>query len=75
SLLPMDEWKNIVKNDFEESIFPKHPQLKALKETLYNLGAEYASMTGSGSSVFGLFKNKIEVDELKKYGQVWIEEL
>ena len=75
SLLPMDEWKNIVKNDFEESIFPKHPQLKALKETLYKLGAEYASMTGSGSSVFGLFKNKIEVDELKKYGQVWIEEL
>lgn len=54
--LPVSEWRNALKNDFEESIFPNHPQIKALKEKFYNEGAIYASMTGSGSAVFGIFK-------------------
>lgn len=69
--LPMQEWKDVVKNDFEASIFPVYPQLEALKAELYKLGASYASMSGSGSSVFGLFKERIPLEGLKKYGQVW----
>lgn len=53
--LPIKDWKNNIKNDFEDSIFPNHPQIKALKEKFYDDGAVYASMTGSGSAVFGVF--------------------
>lgn len=43
-------------NDFEQSVFPKHPVIASIKEALYQAGSMYASMSGSGSSVFGLFK-------------------
>lgn len=56
--LPIEEWRNKVVNDFETSVFPKFPEIKAVKDRLYDLGAAYASMSGSGSSVFGLFRNK-----------------
>ena len=56
--LPINEWKGVVKNDFEDSLFPKYPRLKAIKDALYEAGAEYASMSGSGSSIFGIFKGK-----------------
>lgn len=52
---PIDEWKFCIRNDFEESIFPSHPSLEAIKSTLYDMGAQYAQMSGSGSTVFGLF--------------------
>lgn len=55
--LPVNEWKDVVKNDFEDSLFPKYPRLKEIKDSLYKIGAEYASMSGSGSSIFGLFKS------------------
>lgn len=54
--LPVNEWRDVVKNDFEDSLFPKYPRLKEIKDSLYKMGAEYASMSGSGSSIFGLFK-------------------
>lgn len=54
--LPVSEWRNALKNDFEESIFPNHPQIKLAKEKFYTEGALYASMTGSGSAVFGIMK-------------------
>lgn len=54
----VSEWKNAVKNDFEASIFPNYPEIESLKEQLIGLGAEYAAMTGSGSTVFGLFENE-----------------
>lgn len=57
---PVSEWKNGVKNDFEASIFPNHPEIAALKSQLYELGAAYSSMTGSGSTVFGLFDRQPE---------------
>jgi 4-diphosphocytidyl-2-C-methyl-D-erythritol kinase len=60
--LPPEEWKMNIKNDFEESIFKKHPEIGQLKQVLYNTGAEYASMSGSGSSVYGLFR---ELPDLK----------
>lgn len=49
------EWRDTVHNDFEESVFSRHPRIAAVKETMYRLGAHYASMSGSGSSVYGLF--------------------
>lgn len=58
--LPIEQWKDKIVNDFEISIFPKYPLIKEIKESLYEKGAIYASMTGSGSSVFGIFKNAVE---------------
>ncbi len=54
-LLPVQEWKNALVNDFEKVIFSLHPAIAGIKEQLYNAGAMYASMSGSGSTVFGLF--------------------
>lgn len=52
---PVQEWKDTLINDFEASVFPQHPVIGEIKEELYRRGAIYASMSGSGSSVFGLF--------------------
>ena len=52
------EWQGILKNDFEESIFPLHPELAEIKDTLLEGGAVYASMSGSGSSIYGIFDYK-----------------
>ena len=53
---PVEKWKEWMMNDFEESVFPQFPAIREIKEDLYKQGAIYASMTGSGSSVFGLFE-------------------
>jgi 4-diphosphocytidyl-2-C-methyl-D-erythritol kinase len=55
--LPIVEWRNVVKNDFEKSVFPIYPEIELLKNKLYDLGAMYASMSGSGSAVFGIFRH------------------
>ncbi|WP_372649232.1 4-(cytidine 5'-diphospho)-2-C-methyl-D-erythritol kinase [Draconibacterium sp.] len=55
--LPIEEWKTVVKNDFEKSVFPQLPEIENLKENLYEAGAVYASMSGSGSAVFGIFRH------------------
>lgn len=60
---PIAEWKDTVINDFEASVFPNHPELAAIKQTLYDMGAEYAAMSGSGSTIFGIFDRP--VDEAK----------
>ncbi len=52
---PIDEWKHFVFNDFEHSVFTAHPALADIKQSLYDCGASYASMSGSGSSIFGIF--------------------
>ena len=56
--LPIREWKNCLRNDFEESIIKKYPFVKEKKEELYKNGAVYASMTGSGSVLYGIFNKK-----------------
>lgn len=66
-MLPVEKWKAVVKNDFEESLFPKYPRLKDIKNFLYNIGAAYASMSGSGSSIFGIFKNRPDFDIIKDF--------
>lgn len=57
---PVSEWKDCVKNDFEPSVFAKFPVLAEIKEKLYGLGAEYAAMTGSGSTVYGIFRKPLD---------------
>lgn len=54
-LRPITAWRETLINDFEESVFPQFPAIAALKQQLYDRGALYASMSGSGSSVYGLF--------------------
>ena len=52
---PIAEWRDTVSNDFEEGVFALHPEIAAIKQTLYDMGALYASMSGSGSTVFAIF--------------------
>lgn len=61
---PVTEWKEYIFNDFESSVFQKHPEINIIKENLYNAGAEYASMSGSGSAVFGLFDDLPDLKDL-----------
>ena len=58
---PVETWKEELVNDFEESVFALHPELAAVKERLYQLGATYAAMSGSGSALFGLFRQPIDL--------------
>lgn len=58
--VPIEEWKEKIKNDFEDSIFPRFPEIRRVKEKLYDLGAVYASMTGSGSAVYGIYRSEYE---------------
>jgi 4-diphosphocytidyl-2-C-methyl-D-erythritol kinase len=53
--LPVESWKELLFNDFETTVFALHPELADIKEGLYREGAAYASISGSGSAVFGLF--------------------
>jgi 4-diphosphocytidyl-2-C-methyl-D-erythritol kinase len=54
---PITKWKDLLVNDFEASLFKKYPEIEVLKTNLYTSGAVYASLSGSGSSVFGIFKD------------------
>jgi 4-diphosphocytidyl-2-C-methyl-D-erythritol kinase len=57
---PVSTWRQELANDFEQTVFPLYPSLKEIRDTLYDSGAVYASMTGSGSAIYGLFeKNKM----------------
>ena len=68
---PIQEWKYFIKNDFEESVFKNHPVIRGVKAALYDAGAIYASMSGSGASVFGVFDKKPDLSELEKTNQVF----
>nr|WP_294480087.1 4-(cytidine 5'-diphospho)-2-C-methyl-D-erythritol kinase [uncultured Bacteroides sp.] len=61
---PVSEWRETLINDFEASVFPLHPVISEIKEELYRQGAVYASMSGSGSSVFGLFAPDATLPEI-----------
>ena len=61
---PIETWRDTLTNDFEESVFVLHPEIGAVKEQLYKMGATYAAMSGSGSALFGLFKD--EPDALRQ---------
>ena len=59
---PVETWREALVNDFEESVFALHPEIGALKEQLYRMGAVYAAMSGSGSAVFGLFRQPVDME-------------
>jgi len=66
---PITSWKEKLKNNFENPVFEHYPILKHLKESLYDAGALYASMSGSGSALFGIFEANIKTDNL--FSDVW----
>ena len=55
---PVSEWKDLLVNDFEATVFKAHPELAAIKQSLYDSGAAYASMSGSGSALFALYEKE-----------------
>lgn len=63
---PVDRWKENIKNDFEKSVFPNHPVVEMIRNKLYEKGASYACMSGSGSTVFGLFEKEADITDLSK---------
>ncbi len=56
---PIEQWKDELKNDFEEPVLRRYPRLNIIKEKLYEAGAVYVSMTGSGSSFYGIFRSRV----------------
>ncbi|MBS1501575.1 MAG: 4-(cytidine 5'-diphospho)-2-C-methyl-D-erythritol kinase [Bacteroidetes bacterium] len=69
--LPAGEWKDHIRNDFEETVFKNHPVIRGVKAALYEAGALYASMSGSGASVFGIFTSKPDLSSLEKTNHVF----
>ncbi len=72
---PIETWKTELVNDFEEPVFKQYPTIKNIKETLYNNHAVYAAMTGTGSTVFGIFKRENKPDTItfdKEYFVKWV---
>jgi 4-diphosphocytidyl-2-C-methyl-D-erythritol kinase len=66
--LPVSEWRGRVVNDFELNIFRLYPQVGRIKMALYEAGALYASMSGSGSAVYGIFREEPELPpEISRY--------
>ena len=63
----LEGWKDVLVNDFEASVFPKYPIIKEIKERLYAKGALYASMTGSGSTLYGIFEESPTDLEFSQY--------
>jgi 4-diphosphocytidyl-2-C-methyl-D-erythritol kinase len=63
--LPLGDWKGYIFNDFEETVFQKYSVIKEIKENLYHRGAIFALMSGSGSSVFGIFEKKVKLEDLE----------
>ena len=65
---PLSRWEELIENDFEKSVFSRYPQLGSIKQELYSSGATFASLSGSGSSLYGLFKERPTLPEgLQKY--------
>lgn len=61
---PIGTWRDQLTNDFEKSVFALHPEIGEIKEELYRRGADYAAMSGSGSSVFGIFKEETDLRQV-----------
>ncbi len=64
--MPIEEWRHVMINDFESSLFPKYPLLAQIKKRMYDAGALYAQMSGSGSALFALFPTREAVKESRK---------
>ena len=58
---PVNQWKYLISNQFEDSVFRSYPPLSEIRKELYSMGALYASMTGSGSAIYGLFSSEVNI--------------
>ena len=72
---PLENWKDQLVNDFEGTVFPLYPELKAIKEKLYENGAFYAAMSGSGSTIFGIFDKELPALQWPSHYQVFIKKI
>lgn len=75
--IPVEHWRNYIRNDFEVPVFKEHPPLAEIKQQLYDKGAQYAAMSGSGSAIFGIFP-KGKLAEIKlgvKFDEYYTESL
>ena len=70
-ILPVNKWNSFISNDFEKGVFEKHKAIAEIKNDFLKNGAVYASMSGSGSSVYGFFENKIPENLLEKYNSLF----
>jgi 4-diphosphocytidyl-2-C-methyl-D-erythritol kinase len=68
---PITEWRSCIKNDFETNVFKNHVEIRGVKAALYEAGAIYAGMSGSGASVFGIFTQTPNLGELEQANQVF----
>jgi len=68
---PLAAWRGQIKNDFEGHIFRDHPVIRGVKAELYEHGAIYASMSGSGASVFGIFEETPNLGAMEEFNQVF----
>ena len=68
---PATEWKELIINDFEDFAFKKYPVIGEIKESLYSCGALFSSMSGSGSTVYGLFQEKPKISAELKDFLIW----
>jgi 4-diphosphocytidyl-2-C-methyl-D-erythritol kinase len=58
---PIGKWRNLVINDFEDEVMKRHSVIKVIRDELYQMGATYASLTGSGSALYGIFNNHVHI--------------
>jgi len=74
-LQSISSWRNSLHNQFEDTIFKGYPEIRRIKEQLYAAGAVYASMSGSGSSVYGIFDKEVDLSNSFKGYFIWQEKL
>ncbi|MFA7081631.1 MAG: 4-(cytidine 5'-diphospho)-2-C-methyl-D-erythritol kinase [Bacteroidales bacterium] len=70
--LPMSQWRNFIKNDFEKNIFAKHKEFQEIKDKLYEIGAIYAQMSGSGSTMYGIFDRELTENEINLFNYPFV---
>lgn len=69
---PVEKWRNSLSNDFEKPVSEKYPVIREIKEKLYASGAIYASMSGSGSAVYGLFSEPVDLEDIFRDHFYWM---
>lgn len=72
---PIQDWPDLLANDFETFAFTHHPELQVIKDKLYEQGALYASMTGSGSAIYGIFKEQVDLNQAFSNYESWLLQL
>ncbi|MEX0968333.1 MAG: 4-(cytidine 5'-diphospho)-2-C-methyl-D-erythritol kinase [Bacteroidia bacterium] len=70
--LPVGEWRHHIFNDFEKHLFSQHPEIARAKDQLYAAGATYAAMTGSGSAVYGIFRERPDPGQFSAQEHSWL---